>query len=88
MPVITPGPTVLLFPGEEVIFRCNTTANTVQWLINGQISAGLALPAGHYYVNLTTVVVNMTMNDSTYACAIPTGAVLNPSNTVNVLLAG
>ena len=88
MPVLTPGPTVLLFPGEEVIFHCNTTADTVQWLINGVISTGDALPAGHYLVNLTTVVINMTMNDSTYTCGIPIGSVVHSSNTVNVLLAG
>ena len=86
--MLTPGPTVLLFPGEEVIFHCNTTADTVQWLINGQIHAGLALPTGHYVFNLTTVVINMTMNDSMYTCGTPIGLHLNFSNTVNVLLAG
>ena len=88
MPVLTPGPTVLLFPGEEVIFHCNTTADAVQWLINGQIHTESTLPAGHYTFNLTTVIVNMTMNDSTYTCGTPIGLFLNLSNAVNVLLAG
>ena len=88
MPMLTPAPTAVLFPGGEVIFSCNTTANTVQWQINGNLHAGLALPAGNYFVNLTTVIVNMTMNDSTYACGFPIGVGVNLSNIVNVYLAG
>ena len=88
MPMLTPAPTAVLFPGGEVIFHCNTTADTVQWKINGNIHIGLALPVGTNLFNLTTVVVNMTMNDSTYACGFPIGRYLNLSNVVNVYLAG
>ena len=88
MPMLMPAPTTVLFPDGEVIFSCNATDDTVQWKINGNLHAGSALPAGNYLFNLTTLVVNMTMNDSTYACGFPMGIDVILSNVVNVFLAG
>ena len=67
---------------------CNTTANTVQWKIGGLLYAGNNLPNGIILINLTTVLVNMSANATTYACAIPVGSDANFSNIVTLFLAG
>ena len=85
--MLTPSSAVL-FPSREVIFICNTTANTVLWKIGGQLHTGSNLPNGTNLINLTTVAVNMSPNATTYACAIPVGADLNSSNIVTLFLAG
>ena len=86
--MLMPAPTTVLFPGGEVIFSCNTMADTVQWIINGRLKVGTALSTGNYLFNLTTLIVNMTMNNSMYQCAFPEGIFLNLSNIVTVFLAG
>ena len=87
-PMLMPAPTTVLFPDGEVIFSCNTTESTIQWIINGNLHMGSELPTGNYLFNLTTLVVNMTMNNSTYACVFPFGVNVASSNVVNVFLAG
>ena len=86
-PVITPSSAVL-FPGSEVIFTCNTTANAVLWEIDGHIHLGNSLPIGTYLVNPTTLLVHMSTNASSYACAVPIGSNANLSNTATLFLAG
>ena len=86
--MLTPAPTATLFPHGVVIFNCNTTAATVQWVINGQVHVGSALPAGNNLLNLTSIEVTMTNNASTYACGFPFGTGLTSSNVVTVFLAG
>ena len=86
-PVITPSYAVL-FPDSEVVFSCNTTEGTVQWKINGMLHLGNALPAGANLFNLTTLVVNMSANASTYACAIPMGTGADTSNIATLFRAG
>ena len=88
VPVLLPAPSVVLFPGGEVIFNCNTTAVTVQWKINGTLYAGAALPCGNNLFNLTTLVVNVSINASTYACVIPLGISAVVSNITTLFLAG
>ena len=88
MPVLTPAPTATLFPDGVVIFNCNTTSATVQWMINGQIHIASALPAGNNPFNLTTIAVSMTNNASTYACGFPFLSGFNSSNVVTVFLGG
>ena len=76
----------MVSPGEEVIFSCNTTSGTVQWRINDLVYLGSSqLPAGNDLFNQTTLVVTMTTNASTYACAALLGA---SSNITTLFLAG
>ena len=61
----------VLFPGEEVLFTCNTTA--MVWAINGNILLSLLNIQGIRSVNSTTLGVNMSANATRYACAISAG---------------
>lgn len=88
MPMLTPEPYTVLLPDGEVILSCNTTEQTIQWKINGQIHLGSALPTGNYLFNLTTLIVNMSANASTYACGFPMGIDITLSNVITIFLAG
>ena len=61
----------VLFPGEEVLFTCNSTA--IVWAINGTILLSLLNIQGIRSVNSTTLGVNMSANATIYACAISAG---------------
>ena len=77
----------VLFPGEEVLFTCNTTV--VAWIINGNPVLSISNTPGVRSVNDTTLKVNMSANATTYACAISGGGgEIIPSNDATLVLAG
>ena len=85
-PSVTPT-FAILFPGEEVLFTCNTTV--VIWSINGTLTASSAYPTGVRIFNTTTLAVNMSDNATTYACGISDGqGDITKSNTATLVLAG
>ena len=72
-----------------MIFSCNTTTNTVLWKINGTLYTGATVPGpGNNLFNLTTLVVNVSINASTYACTIPSGISGVTSDITTLFLAG
>ena len=85
-PVLVPE-FAILFPGDEVLFTCNTSI--VIWSINGDLTASSTFPAGLSIVNVTTVAVNMSANATTFACGIygGTGNIIL-SNPATLVLAG
>ena len=86
MPILTPEFAVL-FPGEEVLFTCNT--NVVVWGMNGAIVSSIDAVQGVRVVNDTTLGVSMSANATTYACGIsgPLSLIII-SNDATLVLAG
>ena len=85
-PIVTPEFAVL-FPGEEVLFTCNTPI--VLWSINGVLIPSSSFPAGLSIVNTTTLAVNMSANATTYACGIIGGpGIIIISNAATLVLPG
>ena len=68
VPIVTPGFAVL-FPGNKVLFTCNIESG-VLWAINGTVLSSDDFPPGVYTFNASTLVVNMSTNSTTYACAV------------------
>ena len=78
----------VLFPGSEVMFYCNTTQSSALWMINGENAPLSDLPPGVRIVNVTTMIVNMSANASTYTCSVLITADLVDSNAAILVLAG
>ena len=84
--VVTPE-FAILFPGEEVLFTCNTSV--LAWSVNGVIPLSTNFPAGLSVLNATTLAVSMSANATTYACGIAGGAgIIIVGNAATLVLAG
>ena len=84
--VVTPD-VAILFPGEEVLFTCNTSE--VLWQINGAFVSSDDYPAGVRLFNSSVLAVNMSDNATTYACAVlGEMSIITVSNIATLILPG
>ena len=88
MPTFTPR-SAILFPGQKVVFMCNTTATAFVWIINNNyfFSNQLQPENGVYAIN-NSLLVNMSMNATLYGCGSVDGNDVTSSEKSILLVAG
>ena len=88
IPTFTPS-SAILFPGQEVVFMCNTTAAAFVWIIDTMHFFGNQLqPEDGVYAINTTLFINESMNGTLYGCGSVIGGEVTSSEKSIVFVAG
>ena len=88
MPIFTPSSAVL-FPGQQVVFMCNTTASAFVWVIDNNNFFGNQLdPADGVFAINNSLFINMSMNATLYGCGSVIGGEVTRSEKSIVFVAG
>ena len=88
MPTFTP-PSAILFPGQEVVFICNTTATAFVWIINNNyLFRNQLQPEDGVYAVGKSLFVNMSMNATLYGCGSIDGGEVTSSEKSILFVAG
>ena len=88
IPRFTPS-SAILFPGQQVVFMCNTTADAFVWIINNDNFFGNQLqPEDGVFAINTILFINMSMNATLYGCGSVMGNNVTSSEKSIVFVAG
>ena len=88
IPTFTPS-SAILFPGQQVIFMCNTTATAFVWTINNDnFFSNQLRPENGVFAIDKTLFINMSMNATLYGCGSVIGNIVTSSEKSIVFVAG
>ena len=88
IPTFIPS-SAILFPGQQVVFMCNTTADAFVWIINNDnFFSNQLRPENGVFAIDTTLFINMSMNATLYGCGSIIGGNITSSEKSIVFVAG